>query len=215
MQLQQRRSGDRPPRGRLRARCVTWLGTHKCLPWQTMLTARQTANAREQAHKALAEAGIVITASERQTIEVADFGLSRYDETGLAIVVYVNTTRVCAKELVMTSRQLCPEHRHPPFQGAPGKEETFRCRAGVVYLYSEGTPTPAPAATVPADGVFSAWHETVLEPGDQYTILPDTWHWFQAGDGGAVVSEFSTQSRDEFDVFRDPRIQRETVVVDE
>jgi D-lyxose ketol-isomerase len=68
---------------------------------------------------------------------------------------------------------------------------------------------------VPADGVFSAWHETVLEPGDQYTILPDTWHWFQAGDGGAVVSEFSTQSRDEFDVFRDPRIQRETVVVDE
>jgi D-lyxose ketol-isomerase len=51
--------------------------------------------------------------------------------------------------------------------------------------------------------------ELVLHPGDQYTILPDTLHWFQAGaEGGAVVSEFSTQSRDEFDVFSDPQIVR-------
>jgi hypothetical protein len=43
---------------------------------------------------------------------------------------------------------------------------------------------------------------------------PDTLHWFQAGDEGAVVSEFSTESRDDLDVFTDPRIRRDTVVAD-
>lgn len=48
----------------------------------------------------------------------------------------------------------------------------------------------------------------VLTPGGQHNIRPDTWHWFQGGDEGAVVSEFSTRSRDEKDVFRDPAIER-------
>ena len=50
----------------------------------------------------------------------------------------------------------------------------------------------------------------MLQPGDQYTIPPDTLHWFQAGDQGAIVSEFSTQSRDDLDVFSDPRVRRTT-----
>lgn len=160
----------------------------------------------------LAEAGITLKPVEVEAIEVADFGLSRLAETGLQGLVYVNTARVCAKEFVLFSRQLCPEHRHPPFAGMPGKEETFRCRRGTVYLYVEGPPTPHPAARVPADGVFTVWHEIALGPGDQHTIPPDTLHWFQAGDDGAIVSEFSTQSRDDLDVFTDPRIRRETVV---
>jgi D-lyxose ketol-isomerase len=48
----------------------------------------------------------------------------------------------------------------------------------------------------------------VLRPGEQYTIFPNTLHWFQGGDEGAVVSEFSTTSRDESDVFSDARIDR-------
>jgi D-lyxose ketol-isomerase len=43
-------------------------------------------------------------------------------------------------------------------------------------------------------------------------LSTDTRHWFQAGDKGAVVSEFSTESRDDLDVFTDPRVQRTTVV---
>jgi D-lyxose ketol-isomerase len=50
--------------------------------------------------------------------------------------------------------------------------------------------------------------EIVLRPGEQHTIPPDTVHWFQAGDGGAVVSEFSSASRDDLDVFTDPAIRR-------
>ena len=52
----------------------------------------------------------------------------------------------------------------------------------------------------------------VLQPGQQYTIAPNTLHWFQAGDEGAIVSEFSTRSRDEFDIFTDPRIRRATII---
>ena len=148
------------------------------------------AEARERTAAMLAEAGIVLTPAERERIEVADFGLGRLEEIGLQLVTYVNTERVCAKELVLFPQQTCPEHRHPPVDGRPGKEETFRCRRGTVHLHVEGE------------------DKIVLQPGEQFTIEPDTLHWFQAGDEGAVVSEFSTQSRDDSDVFTDPRIVR-------
>jgi D-lyxose ketol-isomerase len=146
--------------------------------------------ARTRAAAMLAEAGIALTPSEREEIEVADFGLGRLDEIGLQLVVYINTDRVCAKELVLFPGQLCPEHRHPPVGDDSGKEETFRCRAGSVVLWVDGH------------------GEVELRPGEQFTIRPDTLHWFRAGDEGAIVSEFSTRSRDETDVFTDPRIVR-------
>jgi D-lyxose ketol-isomerase len=179
-----------------------------------VLTRKELSAARDRASTVLAESGIVLTPDERANIEVADFGLSQLDEIGLQIVVYVNTERVCAKELVLFPRQTCPEHRHPPHEGSPGKEETFRCRSGVVYLYVEGTPTADPACRPPASGgdSFIVWHEIELRPGQQHTIGPDVLHWFQAGDEGAVVSEFSTTSVDELDVFTDPRIARATVI---
>ena len=61
---------------------------------------------------------------------------------------------------------------------------------------------------------MSVFHEIVLHPGEQYTIMPETWHWFQAGPEGAVISEFSTRSTDETDVFTDPRLVRATVIDD-
>ncbi|MFM8772943.1 MAG: D-lyxose/D-mannose family sugar isomerase, partial [Actinomycetota bacterium] len=54
----------------------------------------------------------------------------------------------------------------------------------------------------------------VLHAGDQHTIYPDTLHWFQAGPEGAIVTEFSTRSTDEYDVFSDPDVRRVTVVTD-
>lgn len=179
-----------------------------------MLTGQQMAQARSRARDYLDRAGIVLTSGEAENVEVADFGLSELETLGLQLVVYVNTERVCAKELVLFPRQTCPEHRHPAVGGEPGKEETFRCRWGTVYLYVEGEPAHAIAATLPTgrEDTFTVRHEIVLRPGDQYTIPPDTLHWFQAGDEGAVVSEFSTRSRDEFDVFTDPQIRRATVI---
>ncbi len=176
-----------------------------------MITAAQLEAARERAREYLARTGIVLRPEESGSIEVADFGLGELETTGLQLVTYVNTERVCAKELVLFPGQTCPEHRHPPVDGEPGKEETFRCRWGAVYLYVEGVPSETRSGHAPA-GVYTAGHEVVLQPGDQYTIMPDTLHWFQAGPEGAVVTEFSTRSRDELDIFSDPAIQRATTV---
>jgi len=179
-----------------------------------MLTRQQLLQAQDRTRDVLDRVGIVLTAQEAATIEVADFGLGEIETTGLQLVVYVNTERVCAKELVLFPRQTCPEHRHPPIGDEPGKEETFRCRWGTVYLYIEGEATANPAAHLPVgrESAYTVHHEIVLHPGQQYTIPPDTLHWFQAGDEGAIVSEFSTRSRDEFDIFTDPQIRRATVI---
>ena len=152
-------------------------------------------------------ANIVITGAEIKRIEIADFGLNDLENTGLQILTYVNTDRCCAKELVMFPNQTCPEHRHPPVNGREGKEETFRCRYGRVFLYVEGEPTPN-LKTQPPEGQYTVFHEIVLNPGEQYTLLPDTKHWFKAGKSGAVISEFSTRSVDEADIFTDERIIR-------
>jgi D-lyxose ketol-isomerase len=179
-----------------------------------MITPEQLAVARARAQEYLDRAGIVLTPEEAANIEVADMGLGELDQTGLELVVYINTERCCAKELVLFPRQTCPEHRHPPIGDDPGKEETFRCRWGLVYLYVEGPPVARPHARPPAgrESTYTVWHEVVLHPGQQWTIPPNTLHWFQAGDAGAVVSEFSTRSRDEFDIFTDPAIRRLPVV---
>ena len=180
-----------------------------------MITESQLRQAQERTMEYLRKASIVLTPEEQKNIEVADFGLGDLEHTGLELVVYVNTDRYCAKELVLFPRQTCPEHRHPPVDGETGKMETFRCRWGEVYLYVEGEPTPNPKGKPPAgrERHYTVWHEIVLKPGEQYTIPSNTRHWFQAGDEGAVVSEFSSTSRDEADMFTDPEIDRITRVV--
>ncbi|MFB6201871.1 MAG: D-lyxose/D-mannose family sugar isomerase [Halorhabdus sp.] len=78
-----------------------------------------------------------------------------------------------------------------------------------MYLYVDGEETPDPAVTPPFnEDHYTVSHEVVLEPGEQYTIDPDTNHWFAAGETRAIVSEFSSPSYDERDVFTDPEIER-------
>lgn len=159
-------------------------------------------------------AGIVLTDDEKERIEVADLGLGMVERVGLEILTYINTERVCAKEMVLIPYQTCPEHRHVPTNGQAGKEETFRCRFGKVYLYTDTAPDAVreniKAPLPPTD--VSVFDEHILLPGDQYTIYPSTLHWFCAGEEGAVISEFSTRSTDETDEFTDTRIVRAPII---
>lgn len=166
--------------------------------------------AQEQAALMLQTCQIELTEQEKEQIEVAGFGLEELAIQGLELITYVNTDRYCAKELLLFPRQTCPEHLHPPVDSDPGKMETFRCRSGKVFLYVEGEPAQRLQGIVPAGSelYYTVFHEVELNPGEQYTIHPGIKHWFQAGDEGAVVSEFSSTSRDEFDIFSDPRIER-------
>lgn len=167
-------------------------------------------DARERACRMLAENKISLTEAERRNIEICDYGLNRFEEIGTEIVIYVNTENCCAKELILFPWQICPQHLHPKIGEYQGKEETFRCRYGEVYLYISGESTENPCAVLPEDkrGVFTVWHEIKLMPGEQFTLKPGTLHWFQGGPGGAIVSEFSTKSYDDLDIFTDPEIKR-------
>lgn len=164
----------------------------------------------------LNDAGIVITDAERDRIEIADFGLDDFERQGLGLILYENNDRYCAKELMMLPGQACPQHRHPPIEEPPGrvidpgKRETFRCRYGRVLLYVDSPMASTRQAAPPERAAihYTAAHEIELEPGRQHTIEPGIWHWFKAGDRGAIISEFSTTSRDDADIFADPRVQR-------
>lgn len=177
---------------------------------EPLMKATTKAQRQQQAAALIRQAGLVLTDTEAAHIEIADFGLGRYEEIGLAIHVYVNTDRCCAKELILLPWQICPEHLHPAIGDYPGKEETFRCRTGEVYLYLPGPATAQPSARVPAArrAWMTVWNEVILRPGQQATLGPQTRHWFQAGPQGAIVSEFSTRSYDQADLFTDPAIIR-------
>lgn len=109
-----------------------------------MTNATDVPTARRAAAAMLDAAGIVLTAGERDAIEIAEFSLGALERDGLALAVYANTDRYCGRELVMFPGQTCPEHRHPRVPLAdgrtdPGEMETFRRRRGEVYLYLEGS----------------------------------------------------------------------------
>ncbi|MHB8280378.1 MAG: D-lyxose/D-mannose family sugar isomerase [Candidatus Humimicrobiaceae bacterium] len=175
-----------------------------------MISPKQHVEYSKKVLEYLSKINVVITDQEKKNIEIADFGLNRLEEMGLQIITYINTDKYCAKELIMLPNQLCPEHRHPNTGSRQGKQETFRCRWGQVYLYISGEPTSSPKGHPPKDKIiyFTAWKQIVLNSGEQFTLSPDTLHWFQAGPEGAIISEFSMTSIDEADIWTDPEIKR-------
>lgn len=181
-----------------------------------MITRAQYENARRRAARMLEAADILARPDEVARFEVVDLGLSELEETGLQIVTLVSTGEIGVKVLVLFPHQTFAQHKHPPLGDYPGKEETFRCQWGELYLYMPGPPTRDPRGKPPAHRrhTYTVWHETVLRPGDQITSPPDTFHWFQGGPDGAVVWSFSSRATDVQDVFTDPDAQRVTEVED-
>ena len=172
-----------------------------------MITKMEYERAKKKALSYFERAHIALTNKEKEGIEIADFGIGEIDKIGLELVTYVNTDRYCAKEMVLFPNQTCPEHKHPDHNGKKGKEETFRCRYGKVYLFVEGEENERHVEP-PDKEHFTVFYEIELNPSEQYTILPNTLHWFKAGSEGAVISEFSSHSDDASDVFTDSRIKR-------
>jgi len=87
------------------------------------MTEEQYEKARKRTIEYLDKAGIALADEEKQKITVFDFGLKDLDNLGLELLVYVNTPRVCAKELVLFPRQTCVEHLHPTIGGVSGKRK--------------------------------------------------------------------------------------------
>jgi len=181
-----------------------------------MITRSAQEAARRRAIVLFDQAGIAARADELDRIEVADFGLGELEQSGAQILTLVDTSQIAAKVLAMLPHQVLPEHRHPRQGSYAGKEETIRCAWGELYVYGPGEPAPHPKGRPPAHRrqTYTVWHEHVLRPGEQVTFPPDVPHWFQGGSQGAVAWSFSTKATDVADVFTDPDVQRETLVVD-
>jgi D-lyxose ketol-isomerase len=181
-----------------------------------VITRAQLREARQRASELLQRAGVVARPDELDRIEVVDLGLGELEQTGLQILTLVDTGNIGVKVLALFPRQTFAQHKHPPLGDYPGKEETFRCQWGQLYLYTPGEPTSNARAAPPAHRAhaYTVWHETILTPGEQRTCPPDAFHWFQAGPEGAVVWSFSSRATDVQDAFTDPDVQRVTRVAD-
>jgi len=103
-----------------------------------MITKEELERVKKKALAYFEKAHIALTSKEKESIEITDLGFGQIEKVGLQIITYINTDRYCAKEIVLLPNQTCPEHKHPDHDGQRGKEETFRCRYGRVYLFVEG-----------------------------------------------------------------------------
>lgn len=144
----------------------------------------EVVDAQVQVLSQLKAAGVVVDPNE--AIEIADFGLGRWQEMGLGIIVRVNEPEYCSKWLTLAPGQECPLHWHKL------KKETFFCLAGEVRLLADD--------------------KTVhLTPGEKYTILPGIRHSFGSL-AGAVIEEVSTHDENSDSYFFDAAIVRDPVI---
>lgn len=182
-----------------------------------MITRKEFLNAQERAKCLLGRTGIYFLPKELEKIEVTDLGLSELNLSGVQILTLVNTDKIGAKLLIIFPDQCMPEHKHPSLGEYEGKEETFRCELGILYLYGPGERTVNPKGHPPEHrrSTYTVWHENILKPGDQFTFSPNIFHWFQAGSQGAVVWSFSTKAVDLQDEFTDMNIKRQTIIAED
>ena len=156
--------------------------------------------------------GVPLREEERENIEVVDLGLGELEITGLQILTLCATEWVGAKLLILRPNQFFPQHRHPPSapEDYPGKIELFRGQYGEACLYVPGEPVRKPMMSPPPHRLpyCTVWHEIIVGPGQQYVCPPNTWHWFQAGPGGAVMWSISSKVTDAADQFFDPQVIR-------
>ncbi len=166
----------------------------------------------------LLNASVPLREKDRKGLEVAELGLGELECTGLQILTFAATEWLGAKLLILRPRQFFPQHRHPPslVDGYPGKTEFLRGHYGEAWLYVPGEPAKQPCASPPAHrrAHCSVWHEIPLLPGDQYVLPPNTWHWFQAGNSGAIIWSLSSRVTDAADQFLDPQVVRCTQTAD-
>lgn len=91
-----------------------------------MLTKQRYQEAPKRALKYMLKAGVVLSREEKQNIGVADFGLSDLEHQGGQILTFFNTDRFSAKVIVLSPRQILPEHWHPQLGKDIGKEAVMR-----------------------------------------------------------------------------------------
>ena len=112
------------------------------------------------------------------------YGVDKFNKFGATIINCINR-EYCKKILVQTSGQRHPPHYHKK------KEETFH------LLYGD--------LEIAIDGKIRS-----LDPGETCLVLPGVWHSFKTING-AVIEEISTTHYKNDSVYKDPRINSQTL----
>lgn len=161
---------------------------------------------REESLELIRKSGLAMTPEECNQLEVNDFGLGDIRKEGFSFVDILRTKRLRITVLILLPNQSLPQHVHPPYEEEIGKEETIRVLFGQtrVYLGKPGEPENQIEIPPGKEKYYTAKHEVVLSPGEQYTIDPSTNHWFQGGAEGAVNICFQNRVDETRNIFFDP-----------
>ncbi len=140
--------------------------------------------AQARVRRRLEASGLVLKSST--AIEIVDFGLGLWEQTGLGIVIRVNEPEYCSKYLTLEAGQECPQHSHKV------KKETFFVLTGAVELELDG-------------------QAVSLSPGLSCTLEPGVNHKFWSN-GGAIIEEVSTHDENSDSYFANTAIIRDPII---
>jgi D-lyxose ketol-isomerase len=160
---------------------------------------------KRQAYELLEKSGFSLTHSELSSMEANDFGLDNFEEEGFFLIDLLRTDRVRVNLLILLPNQSLPQHLHPSYEDEEGKEETLRVLYGETKVYVEGDENN-PEIRIPEnkEPFYTSRHEIHLKLGEQYSVSPNTKHWFQAGPNGSVNIAFQNRVNEDHNVFYDP-----------
>jgi D-lyxose ketol-isomerase len=160
----------------------------------------------------LKQAGYPVNDTIAKKLFVTDFGLGRFTEVGLGVIVWWGDEKYnySGLDAFLLPGQVIPEHWHVKTKEIPEKMEAWLVRYGEVYAYAEGAPTPQMKAKLSAADAanITMKHERILRVGDIAGIShPLEKHWMQAGPEGAIFTEFSTFHAGEAVKFTDAKVK--------
>ncbi len=150
----------------------------------------------------VAQSGYTVLPSEWEHLMILDFGLGDFSQEGLAYIDLVATKILRVALLILLPMQTLPQHSHPTYDGCSGKEETIRVLHGETKVYVPGKVNNR-EMIIPSGKAqnYTARHEIRLQAGEQYTIKPNTPHWFQSGEEGSVSLTFQNRVDESKNVF--------------
>ena len=154
----------------------------------------------------LRRSGFPIAKAEWGAMEISDFGLGNLLSEGFAFIDILRSARLRITLIALLPDQTLPQHMHPPYEGESGKEETIRVLFGQTKVYIKGK-AGARDLLIPTgkEPFYTARQEIFLNPGEQYSVLPNIEHWFQGGSEGSVNICFQNRVDETKNLFWDPQ----------
>jgi hypothetical protein len=129
---------------------------------------------------------------------IADYGIGRYAELGLAAYMYINNTedKYMLMDIFLLPNQMLPEHWHVAGEGNEAKREGWLVRCGLSHIVGIGEPNLGKDVVVPKchwGGKVTTEHEVAATPGVFVPLAKvEARHWQLAGPEGAIITEVAT-----------------------